>query len=186
MHIHFCEPVSPLAVAKHTLPVRHWCERGRERCAQYSQSQSHSLCTSSALGRPLSASQTQAYWIRRVIQWWIDDPIGALKLTGKKCVLAWSHTEIRNNHAYDFIRVEFAPCLWFFPFGFFAVIFLFFFVGRWFFWGWRGGYGRGYWRQYGNYYYHGDAIQILKQRYARGEITKDQFDQMMKDLQAHP
>jgi 4-amino-4-deoxy-L-arabinose transferase-like glycosyltransferase len=71
-----------------------------------------------ALGRRLSASQSQAYWIRRVLQWWRDDPISALKLTGKKCVLAWTHREIRNNHAYDFIRAEFAPSLRFFPFGF--------------------------------------------------------------------
>jgi uncharacterized membrane protein len=27
-----------------------------------------------------------------------------------------------------------------------------------------------------------DPVYILKQRYARGEITKEQFDQMMKDL----
>jgi putative membrane protein len=27
-----------------------------------------------------------------------------------------------------------------------------------------------------------DVLQIAKERYARGEITKDQFDQMKKDL----
>lgn len=27
-----------------------------------------------------------------------------------------------------------------------------------------------------------DPVFILKQRYARGEITKEQFDQMMRDL----
>jgi putative membrane protein len=70
----------------------------------------------------------------------------------------------------------------FFPFGFFAVIFLFFVVSRWLFWGWggRGGYRRGYWR---GYQYYGGAAQILKERYARGELTKEQFDQMMKDIQ---
>lgn len=70
-----------------------------------------------ALGRPLSASQAQTYWVRRVLQWWRHDPLSALKLTGKKCVLVWTHREIRNNLAYDFVRAEFARCLWF-TFGF--------------------------------------------------------------------
>lgn len=48
-------------------------------------------------------------------------------------------------------------------------------------WGWRGGYSRGYWRGQG---YYGGATEILRQRYAKGEITKDQFDQMMRDLKA--
>jgi len=28
-----------------------------------------------------------------------------------------------------------------------------------------------------------DALEILKKRYARGEITREQFDQMKRDLQ---
>lgn len=62
---------------------------------------------------------------------------------------------------------------------FFPIIFimLIFFAARWFFWGW--GWRRGYYRGYGH---HIDATEILKQRYAKGEITKEQFDQMMKDL----
>jgi len=69
-----------------------------------------------------------------------------------------------------------------FPFGFivfFVVLFLIFGVIRWAFWGWgwrRGGY-------YGGYY--ADPKQILKRRYARGEITKEQFDQMMRDIDQH-
>jgi uncharacterized membrane protein len=76
----------------------------------------------------------------------------------------------------------------FFPFGFLIFFFVIFFVVRALFWGfgwgggWRGGYSRGYWRGQG---YYGDATEILKQRYARGEISKDQFDQMMRDLKAH-
>lgn len=65
----------------------------------------------------------------------------------------------------------------FFPLGFLIFIFLIFLVARWFFWGW--GWRRGYYRGYAH---HVDATEILKQRYARGEITKEQFDQMMKDL----
>src|SRR5262249_22542436 len=71
-----------------------------------------------ALGRPLPASAAQSYWVRRVLRWWREDPIGALRLTGKKWVLAWSHREIRNNHAFDFVRAELAPFLWCCPFGF--------------------------------------------------------------------
>jgi putative membrane protein len=67
----------------------------------------------------------------------------------------------------------------FFPFGvfwvwpLFAFVFIFF-VARWFFWGWgwRGGYGR-----------YNDATGILQERYAKGEITKEQFEQMKKDLE---
>jgi len=74
----------------------------------------------------------------------------------------------------------------FFPFGFLIFFFVIFFVSRGLFggwgWGWRGGYSRGYWRHGG---YWGDAEEILKLRYAKGEITKEQFDQMMRDLQAH-
>jgi putative membrane protein len=72
----------------------------------------------------------------------------------------------------------------FFPLGivgFFIFLFLIFGVLRWVFWGWgwrRWGYGG-----YGGYY--ADPKQILKRRYARGEITKDQFEQMMRDLEEH-
>jgi uncharacterized membrane protein len=72
----------------------------------------------------------------------------------------------------------------YFPFGIFWAFLLVFFVFgivRWAFWGWgwgwrrRGYYGRYYWR-------YDQAHQILRERYARGEITKDQVDQMTRDL----
>jgi len=66
---------------------------------------------------------------------------------------------------------------WWFPLPwiFIPLIFLAFFSIRWFLWGgWRGGL---YYR-----WYNDPAIEIVKQRFARGEITKDQFDQMVKDL----
>jgi tetratricopeptide (TPR) repeat protein len=71
-----------------------------------------------ALGRRLSASEAQSYWVRQVLDWWQSDMAGALRLTGKKWVLAWTHREIRNNHAFDYVRAEFAPLLWLCPFGF--------------------------------------------------------------------
>ena len=69
-----------------------------------------------------------------------------------------------------------------FPFGFvifFVALFLIFGVFRWAFWGW------GWRRGYHNGGYYADPRQILKRRYARGEITKEQFDQMMRDLDQH-
>ena len=68
----------------------------------------------------------------------------------------------------------------FFPFGFFIFVFFLFFLFRGLAWGW-GGWGlRGY-PMYGRY--HDGAAEILRRRYASGEITKDQFDQMMRDIQ---
>jgi putative membrane protein len=66
----------------------------------------------------------------------------------------------------------------FFPFGFLIFILIALFAVRWIFWGWgwRRGYGRNHWG------YGGDAKEILKRRYARGDITKGQFDQMKKDI----
>ncbi len=64
----------------------------------------------------------------------------------------------------------------FFPFGFFFILIIVFLVSRLIFWPW--GWRRRYWHGYG----YGDAHEILRQRYARGEITKEQFDQMNRDL----
>ncbi|MBI3022688.1 MAG: SHOCT domain-containing protein [Thaumarchaeota archaeon] len=73
----------------------------------------------------------------------------------------------------------FHPVFPFFGFiwGFFG-IFILFFILKWLFWPWGWGYHRGYWR--------GDsARQILRERYAKGEITKEQFEQAIRDLEQH-
>ncbi len=67
----------------------------------------------------------------------------------------------------------------FFPFGFlvfFLFLFLIFRLVFWRSWGW------GYWGHRG--YYGMDPKDIIKRRYARGEITKDQYDQMMAVLRS--
>lgn len=67
----------------------------------------------------------------------------------------------------------------FFPFGFLLFVVGIFFVFRLAFWGW--GAGRGYYR--GSCDYNGaDALEILGRRYAQGEITKEQYEQMKSDL----
>jgi putative membrane protein len=67
----------------------------------------------------------------------------------------------------------------FFPFGFLVFIFALFFVFRFVFWGWGGGRGyyRGSWASRGS-----TALEILNQRYARGEITREQYDLMKRDI----
>jgi len=117
---------------------------------------------------------------RRGMMGWIFGALAVLFLVGVFVVPFFFYgTPIGPNGYYP--RPYF-----FFPFGFLIFFFVIFFVARGLFWGWgwgwRGGYSRGYWRHGG---YYSDAEEILRQRYAKGEITKDQFDQMMRDLQAH-
>jgi len=65
----------------------------------------------------------------------------------------------------------------FFPFGILFIFIVLFLVSRLIFWPLGWGMRRRYW------YGYGDAQEILRQRYARGEITKEQFDQMKRDLE---
>jgi putative membrane protein len=71
---------------------------------------------------------------------------------------------------------------WWFPFGWFAIIpalLLLFFAIRMFFWsalgwGWGGGWYRGA--------RFDPALEVLRERFASGEVTKDQYEQMRRDL----
>jgi len=70
------------------------------------------------------------------------------------------------------------PLFYYFPWWIIFPIFffgLFFFAFR--FWGWGCWWGaRGY--------YYDPALSVLRDRFARGEITKEQYAQMRKDLEA--
>jgi putative membrane protein len=117
---------------------------------------------------------------RRALMGWVIGGLVILLLAGLIAVPFLYGLPARPYAYYPF------P-FFFFPFGFLIFLFVIFFAVRALFWGlgwgwgWRGGYSRGYWRGYGHY---GDANEILRQRYARGEISKDQFDQMTRDLKA--
>src|SRR5712691_7236945 len=76
---------------------------------------------------------------------------------------------------------EFYPPFPLFPFHFglfggIFLIFIIFLIARLLFWTWR--------RYNPNSYPRDriDAREILRERYAKGEITKEQFEQMMRDL----
>jgi len=79
------------------------------------------------------------------------------------------------------------------PFGFgwvwglFGILFFFwiFWFFASFFWrraGWGWGHPYGHYRRWG----YDEAEEILRARYARGEIMKEQFDSMMGDLRRQP
>jgi len=69
--------------------------------------------------------------------------------------------------------------MWVFPMIMFGVIIIFFLF-------FRRGCCRPPWFNMGEYRSEGEgkdtALEILKKRYAKGEITKDEFEQMKKDI----
>jgi putative membrane protein len=83
--------------------------------------------------------------------------------------------------------VLFSPHVFTFPFfgfgfAFLGILVLALFLGLIFRpFRWRRGYYSGRWGYYGQ----DSAMDSLRQRYARGEITRDQFEQMAGDLEKH-
>jgi len=69
-------------------------------------------------GRPLTVNEAQKHWMGETVRWWKQKPGLALGLLWKKWVLLWTHRELRNNTAFEYVRREWAPALWAMPFGF--------------------------------------------------------------------
>jgi putative membrane protein len=110
-------------------------------------------------------SDRESSGIRRIIGWSI---IGLIVIIGIPIALSFYFSRSLEAFYYPF----------FFPFRFgwlggIFLIFIVFWIARWFFWPWRGWY----------MYEHTNAESILKERYAKGEITKEQFEQVMRDLE---
>jgi uncharacterized membrane protein len=92
-------------------------------------------------------------------------------------VLGFVIASVLHSYYYPNMMPYYGRWWFFFPFGFIFLVFFVFFIGRLLFWPW--GWRRGYW------YHRDEAGEILRQRYARGEISKEQLDQMMRDLEQH-
>ena len=76
------------------------------------------------------------------------------------------------------------PMLFMFPIGIIILIVIVYVVFRG---GWWGGGCGGHYGHYSHYGYRSDeeretAMEILRRRYANGEISKEQFEQMKKDI----
>ena len=116
--------------------------------------------------------------IRRIVGWSI---IGLIAVIGISIALSLYFAPWRSG---GFFHYPF-----FFPFHFGwlgAILFIFivFWIARWFFRPWRGGRGGGYYwcPQQQQTQQTQDAASIVRERYAKGEITREQFEQMMRDL----
>lgn len=104
---------------------------------------------------------------RRLISWGI---VGLVLLVGVSIVASMIFF-IPNSSgaAYAYLPFHF-PWL-----GGIFLIFVVFWAARWSFWPWRGA-----------HWHHRDgAVFILKERYAKGEITKEQFEHMMQQLKQY-
>ncbi|MDX1534426.1 MAG: SHOCT domain-containing protein [Thermoplasmata archaeon] len=74
------------------------------------------------------------------------------------------------------VRPFFFP-FWF-PFGFLFLLFFLFFVGRLFFLPRRWAWGRPPWLD------RPGAVEILRRRYASGELSKEEYERMTRDLES--
>jgi putative membrane protein len=111
--------------------------------------------------------------IRRIIGWGV---IGLIAVIAVSIALSFYLVPLQPGAFYYY------PSFFPFHFGWLGGIFLIFiafWIAMWLLWPWRRGGG------YYSYYSHQhrtDAESIVRERYAKGEITKEQFEQMLRDL----
>jgi putative membrane protein len=119
-------------------------------------------------------SSQESNRIRQIVGWGI---IGLIAVIGLSIALSLYFASWRPGGFFYY------PFFFSFPFHFgwlgaIFLIFIVFLIARWFFGPWR--------RGEGHYSYpqpqRPDAASIVRERYAKGEITKEQFEQMMRDL----
>jgi putative membrane protein len=109
--------------------------------------------------------------IRRTVGWGI---IGLIAVIGLSIALSIYFASWRT--------ASFNYPFFFFPFhfgwlgGLFLIIIVLL-IAKWFFWSWRRGRYYSYPHQQ-----RPDAASIVKERYAKGEITKEQYEQILRDL----
>ena len=102
-------------------------------------------------------------------RWWFLIPLGLLGVFIATVVaIGWLVPSDRWSGP--------APFFWpIFPFGFFLFFVVVFVALRWVTWG-RGWGGSRYWRE------EPSAGEIARQRYARGEISREDFQRILRDL----
>lgn len=113
--------------------------------------------------------------IRRFIAWGV---FGLIIFIGVSIIASLLFFGARSQAPfYPFFPAYFFP-LHFGWLGGIFIILLIFLIARWVFLPWRNG------NQISSYPQHHDdgAYSILKERYAKGELTKEQFQQMMLDV----
>jgi putative membrane protein len=113
---------------------------------------------------------------RGFIAWGV---LGLIILVGVSIITSLVFFGARSQGSfYPYFPVYFFPFHFGWLIGGVFIILLLFLIARWVFLPWRNGNLPGsYSRPHDD-----DAYGILKERYAKGEITKEQFEQMMLDL----
>jgi putative membrane protein len=112
--------------------------------------------------------------IRRFVAWGI---FGLILLVGVSIIASLLFFGTRTSGTF----YSFFPGFFPFHFGWLGGIFIilvFFLIARWIFSPWRNGNSSTSYSQKSD----NGAQYILKERYAKGEITKEQFEQMLLDL----